>query len=73
MSELKKISSGAVQNTGNPVFDATVNILMNTHVYYSVDAVALLHKALLEIYEQEPIKPSQPRLSMQEMAERAKR
>lgn len=45
---------GAVQDTGNPVFDATVNILMNAHTHWTVDNITELHQAVVTIYQREP-------------------
>jgi hypothetical protein len=68
-----KIEGGAVQNTGNPVFDATVNLLMNRNYSLAADSINGIHKALLDIYEQEPLrnKPKPKSRSLQQMKQDA--
>ena len=54
-----RISGGCgVQDTGNPVFDATVNIAMNMALSPNDKHLDMIHAKLLELYEKEP-KPTQ--------------
>jgi hypothetical protein len=43
----------AVQDTGNPVFDATVNLAMGAGIC-GVNSLKQIHQTMLELYEQEP-------------------
>jgi hypothetical protein len=75
MSETKT-SRGAVQNTGNTVFDSTVNLLMNTHFPWNTETIPQVYEALLDIYEREVERKQSggtKRVSMSELQERAKR
>jgi hypothetical protein len=63
---MKDRSNASVQDTGNPVFDATVNIAMSMG---SVDVIAIrgIHETLLELYEREP-HPTGDRQSLEDLA-----
>lgn len=53
---------GSVQDTGNPVFDATVNILMNSNsLMVQPKWVRPLYQALAEIYDTEQKADRTPR------------
>lgn len=43
----------SVQDTGNPVFDATVNVVVGTGLWNSA-VLKEVHATLLELYEKEP-------------------
>lgn len=53
-----KLTGGGVQNSGNPVFDATVNLIMSAGFVPKPETIHGLHAALLEIYAKEPISHS---------------
>lgn len=48
-----KLRGGAVQNTGNPVFDGTVNVAMGAGTC-KLSALKAIHETLLELYSKEP-------------------
>jgi hypothetical protein len=48
-----RVCAGGVQDTGNPVFDATVNVAMSMPVA-SQAWLREIHATLLELYEKEP-------------------
>ena len=52
----KPIFRAGVQDTGNPVFDATCNAVMHwpQGTALTLDAIKQLHGLLLELYRQEP-------------------
>jgi hypothetical protein len=58
MSENFVARTGAVQDTGNPVFDATCNLIMNwpTGVCFHSGGMDGLHTDLLALYNKEPRK-----------------
>jgi hypothetical protein len=58
MSENFVARSGAIQDTGNPVFDATCNLVMNwpTTIRFHSGGMDGLHKDLLDLYSKEPRK-----------------
>lgn len=55
-----KIEGGVVQNTGNPVFDATVNMVINLHYVPNSEVINGIHGCLLEIYAKEPKRANPP-------------
>jgi hypothetical protein len=68
-----RLQGGSVQNTGNPVFDATVNIAMNMNHLPSNKTFQELHQCLLELYQQEPKRANPPeRKSIAQMQQEAR-
>ena len=56
MAESKRQRHGAIQDTGNPVFDSTINLLMNWPCDMAIDLemIATIHSKIAEIYAKEP-------------------
>jgi hypothetical protein len=53
MSDKIVARQGAIQDTGNPVFDATCNIVMSWP-FINPDRYEDLHNVLLDLYNKEP-------------------
>jgi hypothetical protein len=67
--ETKRIA--AVQNTGNPVFDATVNVVIGAGTCAEGN-LRVVHATLLELYGLEPAKPKTVTKTAQQWADEAK-
>lgn len=68
-----------IQDTGNPVFDATCNLVMNwpSTINFHTGGIHGLHKDLIALYEKEPKRVNPPErksvAQMQREAQEAER
>jgi hypothetical protein len=75
MAEIERQRHGAIQDTGNPVLDSTINLLMNwpCNNNFQLEQIAQVHEKIAELYEREP-KQADPtkRKTLREMERDAK-
>jgi hypothetical protein len=64
---------GAIQDTGNPVLDTTINLLMNwpSNINFSLKQVAEVHETIQQLYLKEPIRPAASRPTAKSLAQMA--
>jgi len=62
MADAKRQRHGAIQDTGNPVLDSTINLLMNwpCDLGLHIEDLPKIHEAVADLYEKEPKRANPP-------------